>query len=319
MWQPIDNHKFGLVAVQNCDAEVTDGRVFDNGTIVLTSITGWINEQWRRWVGESRVEKLEDCNLIILRHAPSKKPGDLDEEHRQLSLEANLLFRLLAFQDVPHYESAWSVRGSFLPDYRQIRQMGEVPEFFRTEGCSRREITDTRLAEADAALPQWLAVSRSGEFHRFRLGVGVLLDGLRNRYGEERIHQYARALEALILPDVGSTERQFVHRCLTFTGASEPNRSVLRESFRMRSDTEHLHTWNRSLSQTHPSDQCESLALRRTRQMEKLASFAILHVLTSPDLRNHFRNDASTAEFWALRDDERAALWGETLDISVVP
>jgi len=304
-----DSHKFGIVAMQNVAADVTNGLTFANGTVIFTSISDWVNSQWRRWIGELRAQDLEQCNLIIFRHAHRSRPEVLDAEHEALSREANAILILTAYQFAPWYESAWSIRGSIVNGQREVRQMGRIPDLYRTQGSDPQRITDQTIEYADKTLPDWLAVRASGQFHRFRLSMGMVLNGLRESYGEERVHQYARALEGLILPKIGATEKQFVHRCLTFVGASDKNRQIMRDIFRMRSATEHLHSWDTAV-QDYPVEEREITALLRTRQAEQLAAAAVLRILTTPSLRTWFEDDARISEFWLLKDHERSSIWG---------
>jgi hypothetical protein len=303
--------------MQNVNADIPNSMTFPNGTVALTSINEWIDDQWRRWIGELRAEDLQECNLVILRHLPSTRPEVLDAEHENVSREAHGVLILTAYQGIPMYESAWSIRGSLVGSRRDVRQMGRLPDLYTTQGTSPVRISETVLRQADAMLPDWLAISDSHEFQRFRLSRAMLLNGFRESYGEERIHQYARALEGLVLPDIGSTERQFVHRCLTFTEPDDESRMTVRDIFRMRSATEHLHTWDTRMQQYTPAAR-KAIALRRIRQAEKLASAAILRILTVPDVRTWFSSDARITEFWRLRDDERSAIWGEPFRLSEV-
>ena len=131
----------------------------------------------------------------------------------------------------------------------------------------------------------------------------------------ERLHHFVRALEALVLPDVGATRRQFIHRCQTFCRPSRFATQVLTESFDMRSDTEHLNEWDKSL--TVHSDP-EQVAFERTLQMESLASFAYARILEDGALRKSFEDEGKLKEFWALDDGGRRKSWGPQLDLSRV-
>ncbi len=132
------------------------------------------------------------------------------------------------------------------------------------------------------------------------------------------LHQFVRSLEALILPDVGKTRKQFTHRCQTFARADKETRLVLQEAFDMRSDTEHLHEWDEAV-QNHPANRREDVCWHRTRQIEQLACDAYSRLLRDTTLRKYFRTDATIAAFWRLPDDERCSIWGNPLDITQEP
>jgi hypothetical protein len=85
----------------------------------------------------------------------------------------------------------------------------------------------------------------------------------------------------------------------------------------MRSDTEHLQDWQRALRAHQPVDR-ENIALQRTRQMEKLASFAYGRIFDDQNLWPHFTDDSGQSAFWKLTDQQRKALWGTRLDLSTI-
>ena len=56
----------------------------------------------------------------------------------------------------------------------------------------------------------------------------------------------------------------------------------------MRSDTEHLHAWDKAV-QNYPADQREDMRWQRTQHMEHLACDAYSRLLHDAALREHFR------------------------------
>ena len=83
----------------------------------------------------------------------------------------------------------------------------------------------------------------------------------------------------------------------------------------MRSDTEHLNPWDGAL-QRHRPNLREDAGWERTRQMEHLACDAYSRLMRDPALRDHFRAEDAISAFWKLRDDDRQALWGNSLHIA---
>jgi hypothetical protein len=135
--------------------------------------------------------------------------------------------------------------------------------------------------------------------------------------GTERLHQFVKALEALIKPDIGNTRRQFAHRIdQTFTVANAETRETLNQIFDLRSRIEHVHDPLDVLDGDH--DARVATANRRTRQVDVLARFALTRVLEDDDLFGTFKTDAGVDAFWQLADVARAAAWGERLDLRTV-
>ena len=196
--------------------------------------------------------------------------------------------------------------------------MSEVPFFYQTRGYTRMPVTIDRLEKAIRQRKVLEAMASSyNDFKRLKWGWRVLMDGLQKEHGEERIHQFVRSLEALILPEIGNTKRQFTHRCQTFAKASPNTPQILEEAFDLRSMAEHLNDWEQALG-THPKNDREVIALHRTRQMEQLASFAYSRILENDAVRSHFINETKQEEFWRLLDDARKNVWGTQLDLTLI-
>ena len=156
----------------------------------------------------------------------------------------------------------------------------------------------------------------NAEFRRVTVGLESLFKGLKEEMGQDRLHQFVRSLEALVLPKRGKMEKNFVHRCQTFARVGDDTRLLLSEAFALRSATEHLNPWEGALRQCYPLARCENICWQRTRQIERLACHAYSRLLRDPELREHFRTDDAIAAFWKLRDDQTRELWGSSLDFA---
>ena len=156
------------------------------------------------------------------------------------------------------------------------------------------------------------------EFARFKRGVRILTEGLGEYFGSDRLHQFLRSLEALILPETGKTRRQLVSRAKLLTTASVGTGFVLGQLFDMRSDVEHVHELSRTIHYLPAADR-ETVALRRTRQAEALACFAYRRIFADPSLRTHFESDQAIQPFWAQGQTAIRNAWGQSLDLLAVP
>jgi hypothetical protein len=131
------------------------------------------------------------------------------------------------------------------------------------------------------------------------------------------MHQFARCLEGLILPEEGRTRAQFVHRAQTFAVASEGARIALEQIYDILSKIEHLHNALDFLPD-NPDQDREELLYRLARQADQLARSSIAHVLENEGLTEIFKTDASISAFWKLPDHERLRLWGDRLDLESI-
>lgn len=111
--------------------------------------------------------------------------------------------------------------------------------------------------------------------------------------------------------------------------------ATLGEIFDMRSDSEHVHVWERSL-QGHEEAKRHDIAWQRTRQIETLASVAYSRILLNTDILGHFQDDVCLCDlsdsgfvavlanaleaFWKqINDGDRRKLWGKPLDLESIP
>jgi hypothetical protein len=303
------NDKFSFVAVENCAHAPSAPIQLTDRTLILTSVPGELNENWVKWIGETRTEALADSNFVLLRNNQSANPSVLDLEHEQLMREVTDTFWLLQLSGVLEYESASALQGSIESDgYFSIRQMIQLRPFYLAGEKNVEAITKDRLEEAVRAKAIRRQLRAAGTHQRFRRGLTILLESLHQKHGSERLHQCVRALEALILPATGKTRRQFISRCRTFTIGNAGTEEILGSLFDMRSDVEHVHELDRSL-QVIPAAQREEFGLRRTRQVTRLACNAYRAVLESAALLAQFADDTTIAGFWHQPENIRHSSW----------
>ena len=317
----VDRDKFAILAVTNIGTSVAAPERLADGTAVAPGIPGEvIDEFWRRSLGSIAVDALGRCNLVFVRKMASATPEILDAEHEELGLRLVEVFWLLQLSGIPYYEDAVILKGSVVQGVVNVRAHDNLGghQFVASNGGTNSRVTMEGLRKAAEHAVVWRNMLASPqEFVRFKKGLNVLLEGLQEHFGQERLHAFVRALEALILPAIGKTKRQFVSRCETFALPSAALRGCLAESFDMRSGVEHMNDPDTSLS-SYPVDQHEAIALRRVRQTESLARVAYSRLLSNPGLRERFRTDTEISTFWKLPPDERQGLWGDQLDLCSV-
>src|SRR5487761_17171 len=239
-----EGEKFGVLAIEGVYSTIPEDAAvqLSDGTWVHTHLPLEIGSHWREWIGTLRLERLQNSNAILFRSESSTNPQILDGQHQQLGRHLSVIFRTLQLSGAMEYEGARLLLGSFCDGDSQVRQMSELEFFMHMRGYTLTPLTTERLEQA-ARFRQVFADLEllRPNFERVFEGFNVLMDGLKQAYARDRIHQFVRSLEALILPEVGQTRRQFVHRCQTFAKAGIATRTVLEEAFDLRSATEHLH------------------------------------------------------------------------------
>src|SRR5574341_1033923 len=107
------------------------------------------------------------------------------------------------------------------------------------------------------------------------------LKGVREDYLDARLHQFIRAVEALLKPSIGKSRAQFSYRCQAFLGPSKAARRLAERLYDLRSFAEHMNAWPALLRAGEDER-------RRAYQAECLASWVYQRLLTSPCLRAQF-------------------------------
>ena len=125
----------------------------------------------------------------------------------------------------------------------------------------------------------------------------------------ERLHQYSRCIDGLILPSVGETKRQFKSRTELFIGPR--HHDLMGEIYDVRSAVEHLHE-NRYLEDFNRKVRLD--LLKKEAIVEYIARTSISRIIENPTLWPHFANTTSLGAFWSLADTEKRKLWGDSID-----
>ena len=125
----------------------------------------------------------------------------------------------------------------------------------------------------------------------------------------DRIHQYCRCIDGLILPAIGKTRQQFKSRTELFIGPG--HHDLMGALYDIRSHVEHLHE-NRYLE---PFDRDVRLDLvKKEAIVESIARKALSRIISKEALWPHFGNTAALERFWAFSPDERRRIWGDPID-----
>jgi len=289
----------------------------DGATWALRSFPVGLEAHWREWLGSLRTNEIERSNFILCASAASPNPEILD--HENLELTEHLYYNIfgLLVQGVPEYGKGYTLSGANVGGEIQIRQYGELNEYLPSYGMPFFDVGVPELNRAFSLANKLHGIYEAGaDWLRLREGLNVLFKGSEEKNWGDRLHQFVRALEALIKPEVGRSRRQFAHRAQTFAIANTQARDTLLHIFDIRSKVEHMYSPLDALNGTE--DQKNAIGNRLTRQVDILSRFALIHVLESENLLDVFRTDTNIEGFWRMPDDERLQVWGNRFDLASV-
>jgi hypothetical protein len=157
--------------------------------------------------------------------------------------------------------------------------------------------------------------ARPDEFSRLQRGLDHWDLATMEHRLDLRLHALVRAIEALIAPERGRTQGQFIDRCKVLVKAPYSDR-LLTEIYELRSQVEHSNDWRLAFQQTRPSlsgEDAEQLATLRALQVELMARRAYLRVLLDPAFLKTFQTDELIRRFWASPD--RVQIWRDPMNL----
>jgi len=308
-----DGEKYGLVGLSvKVEGHIPQGTISANLS-VLADTTFNVPSNWQEWLGSIRAREVEDCNLFLLSKQPSSTPGILDAENQKLEqLVWNFYVGLLLASTFAPAHKPVMLTGSRQAGEIDIRQQKDldspIPCLFRPyppvlarDIQLAAQLGEKLDAVATAQLP-------GGHWRLFRT-LHVYTEARTNSEIVDRLHQYSRCIDGLILPDAGKTKQQFRSRTELFIGPS--HHDMMGEIYDVRSAVEHLHE-NRYLEGFDRATRLD--LLKNEAIVEHIARTALARIIGDNTVWPHFANTSALARFWALTAAERQKIWGDPIN-----
>lgn len=274
-------------------------------------------EHWEKWLGEIAFRSIR-AGLVITVVGQQQQPGQIVNPSLKLKLD-NFMFGII-LQGIPSFRESFMIAGSNEQSEPDARSFGRTRwPLYPTAEMPWFNVGHDQLTRAVFLYGKLEIVNLQGpNWRRLRRAIETVLRGSAEpTLQDERTHQFARALEGLILPDKGATRKQFVRRCQTFLNPAKSNEETLGQIFDIRSQLEHLHNALDVLPGATTDDRVK-LLFRRARQADALARFALSRTLEDDLLRETFKKDESISVFWNKTEAERSRFWGMTLDFEAI-
>ena len=311
-------HKFSCLSLEGVSFDTSElrGHPIDlgDGLWIVFGPPFELSKSWRDWLGSLEVDRLQHCSLSLLAIAPSHSPGVLDTENQKLTERAFSLFYALFMVEVFAYRGGIGLSGANVEGHVEVRQTTRLVDqpalgFFRF--VDLRLVHFRRASHIAAGIR---AMHSPGvETTRLQRGFHAWMRAIRELYADERLHQFVRAIEAVVKPSEGKGRKHFASRGQLFVGESAQNETMLTEIFNMRGAAEHLNSVVDAL-ETYPPKNRPVIRKQRLCQAQLLASFVYERILGDPALRATFTLDDKIAAFWGLRRPDQRSVWGAPFD-----
>ncbi|WP_028167374.1 hypothetical protein [Bradyrhizobium elkanii] len=309
-----EGDKYALLglSLKSDEAGFTDEAISPELT-VLTRAAFKMPAHWREWLGSIRAEEVEDCDVFILSKLRSRQPGVLDGEDQMLQQRLWQFYRgLLLCSPFATADNPVIITGSRQESEIGVRQTRDLEASVPNDFRPYPEVSQADLRSAAGLAVQLakLNTMAKGDTHWRLFRVLCLYVQTRTeRDLLDRLHQYARCIDGLVLSRPGQGRADFKSRSRLFIGSDHDD--MMGEIYSDRSTVEHLHE-DRLLE---PFDREKRLGiLKKEAVIEYVAREALRRIIADDRLWPHFANRAGLEKFWALPPEQRRGIWGAPID-----
>lgn len=268
-------------------------------------------------MGQLNTDFVTRSPLFILAQASSPYP-----DTKGLLSAVHSYYYALLVQGVGYARGVANFGGIMLAGHnstegRRVSQLGFLPIYhepnkFYPEGVSESNLKAT--PELCRGIDAIYANQQGPDYLTLRKGFGAFLDAIQHDAVHHRLHQFTRAIEAVIRQRRGKGTKDFIGRCQYFAGSRPDDVKLLGEIYELRSAAEHLAPMSDKLS-TYPAHEHDDIKRVRAYQAELLAGFVYRKILAGPTILPTFQSDQSTADLWAKPKADLISFWGNTIDL----
>jgi hypothetical protein len=203
------NHKFACLALSraNIDRDLTEPMDLEGGSWAVFGAPLELDPAWREWLGSVRAEYVSTCTLSFCALTSSKAPGILDDENQNLIQIVSSFFYALLMTKISHYEGALVMSGAHVDGRLSIRSVSNIDSHYLPPGALLESVSRQDLLDAGRTADGIRAIHvRRTEPSRLARGLHAWVAGLKELYGANRLHQFVRAIEAIVKPQIGKVE-----------------------------------------------------------------------------------------------------------------
>ena len=311
--QIIDKEKYAIVALPRLPLDwqnLSQTEELSPGLGFALRLPFNLEQHWREWIGTIRAGQLAEAQLILVAKSPSDTPDILDEENQRLMGLVSRLYQGLQLA-IPIWVDGDVVllTGANRAGQVDVRQISSITRPSSTHHGEIGLIGNNALRTAAELVPI-LNEFPEGKYLRLCRVLNAYFSGIAENDWRERLHQFCRCIEGLILADPGQTTRQFKSRTELFIGPSLHD--FMGNLYENRSAVEHMN--DPVFSATIESERRKSF-MEMTLISEEIARHCILNILLKPNLRLQYLDETTLAAFWSLKPSDRQNMWGAPLDV----
>lgn len=313
-----NNCKFAAIAFSHSTSVLESQIKVADDLFFLPRLPFEVDSTWQKWLGTLRSDEILQADLVLFATASSTNPGVLDAENQSLEETVIKLLYSLLVLGVPSYGNMNVLNGANADGHIAVRQVARMPTFYVGAGNSPYVVNDETVAEARRIFDSIKTIySIPGKFIQLRRGLKAFQQAIAERNDYDRLHQFIRSIDALLMTERGKGAKQFRGRCRAFALCRPQLEQVFDSMYELRGRVEHLADWDDLFQEANAQDRL-SAANRRARQAEALSRHVYHEILKTPTLLNIFEGTQSITDFWRLPEDKIALLWPNKFDLDSV-
>lgn len=304
--------KFALLVLRDCGNSCTVNSPLDlgDGYWFLPSHELPMNTLLTDWFGNrtiAEIRKAQFCLAVI---------GAVNEDDGALRRRVLYLYDSVIMLALPRLGRGYLFSGKKEKGRLNINSWSQIQHcqvVFRYRTTGKVESNTLRAAK-NLAEGFCTVCENKNAYERLERGLFVLEQALKQSRLQDRLHQFVRALEALVKPRKGRNTKDFVHRCRTFVAPNASTAATLRDAYEIRCHVEHLHDGLTAvIGRAKPS---EAILKERLAQVEFLSIRTYAYLLSDSSILKHFASDNSINQFWSLQDHLRQAIWRTRVNLA---
>lgn len=308
-----EDEKFALIGLRVSVDPDLDHLDLPGGLSAFSRPVFVLPDDWRERLGTLRVGEIEAASLCLVARMPSQKPSIFDAEN--LILKERVGYWLMGLRLKGKFTAIgkpFIIQGSRTNGELELRNFSTVDPPLGGIVEDRAAIGADHLREAAqlaATLESFATRPSHADHWRLVRCLSIYLDARADNDIPNRIHQFTRCIEGLIVPETGKTRKQFMSRTELFVGPRYHD--LMGELYDVRSHFEHLHE-DRYLKQFDRPTRIRLAELEAV--SEWIARSCLARILLNPALKGYFGNVDALNQFWTKPEAERRAIWGEPVD-----
>lgn len=311
-----DNHVFSFVVLTNATKVPDFASPIELGSefCVLCNPHNDIGIDWVPWVGHERSRQIATSNFALGIVREISNPDPLYQHLHKLQVELHMLLSAIFLQGFPDYGKGFFITGAkYGGDLYNVSSSDRILER-KNPYVFAKPLNVDQIRQAIGMLPAIKSVYQSDDTFRLRRGFGAWRIATEEKFGDERLHQCIRSLEALVPPDKGCNANGFANHCELFTGRSGTSHRLLQDLYRIRNHTEHMIEIAEVFFADRPERDRKRLVWQRVVQAELLTSNVYTKIFSEPLLFEQFGTDSQRKLFW-LAAKKTPTLWRNQINL----